>query len=108
MKAKKVISFNRLPGNSVDGAIFPLGLDRARFPNQRAYDSGGPIAGQPALFPAFRFQLRAALLSPACPTRYNRPTVSLDIRPVPKSDLDRFHFLVSSAFSSARGPEARA
>src|SRR3972149_11167602 len=53
------------------------------------------------------FRLFASSFTRDRPTGYNRPAVSLEIRPVPPDELDRFHFLVSYAFSSDRAPEAR-
>ena len=53
------------------------------------------------------FRLFASSFTRDRPTSYNRPAVSLEIRPVPPDELDRFHFLVSYAFSSDRAPEAR-
>jgi len=53
------------------------------------------------------FRLLASTFTRNRPTSYNRPAVFLEIRPVPPDELDRFHFLVSYAFSSDRAPEAR-
>ncbi len=62
---------------------------------------------KPASFRLFASSFARGSLSPASRSRYNRPVVSLDIRPVTSDELDRFHFLVSYAFSSDRAPEAR-
>src|SRR3972149_691764 len=61
----------------------------------------------PAPFRLFASSFARGSLSPASRSRYNRPAVSPEIRPVTSDELDRFHFLVSYAFSSDRAPEAR-
>ena len=63
---------------------------------------------KPVPFRLFASSLGGGRRSPApSAPRYNRPAVSLEIRPVTSDELDRFHFLVSYAFSSDRAPEAR-
>src|SRR3990170_6914555 len=62
---------------------------------------------KPASFRLFASSFARGYLSPASRSRYNRPVVPLDIRPVTSDELDRFHFLVSYAFSSDRSPEGR-
>src|SRR3990172_12127973 len=63
---------------------------------------------KPASFRLFASSFSRGYLSPASRSRYNRPAVSLlEIRPVTSDELDRFHFLVSYAFSSDRSPEGR-
>ena len=62
---------------------------------------------KPASFRLFASSFARGYLSPASRSRYNRPVVPLEIRPVTSDELDRFHFLVSYAFSSDRSPESR-
>src|SRR3990172_2859892 len=62
---------------------------------------------KPASFRFFASSFARGSLSPASRSRYNRPAVSPEIRSVSSDELDRFHFLVSYAFSSDRAPEAR-
>src|SRR3972149_6511294 len=62
---------------------------------------------KPASFRLFASSFARGSLSPPSRSRYNRPAVSLEIRPVTSDELDSFHFLVSYAFSSDPAPETR-
>src|SRR3972149_3665794 len=62
---------------------------------------------KPASFRLFASSFARGSLSPTSRSRYNRPVVSLDIRPVTSDELNSFPFLVSYAFSSDRSPEGR-